>query len=53
MVTGERIKRSTRQATARVHQDNGTTTPHDEATDAEGDAASATDLARTSGLSVN
>ena len=47
MVMGERIKRSTRQATARVHQDNGTTTPHDEATDAEGDAASATDLART------
>jgi hypothetical protein len=47
MVMGERIKRSTRQATARVQQDSGTTIPDDEVTDAEGDAASATDSART------
>ena len=47
MVMSERIKRSTRQATARVQQDSGTTTPDDEVTDAEGDAASATDSART------
>lgn len=45
MVMGERIKRTTGLATARVNRDAGTTHPDDEATDAERDAGGAADAA--------
>ena len=41
MVMGERIKRTTGLATARMNRDAGTTHPDDEATDAERDAPAA------------
>ena len=43
MVMGERIKRTTGPATARVNHDAGTTHPDDEATDAERGAGGAAD----------